>query len=131
MTNFVETERGVTEWSGWVLSGQNLEAPRKIRLSPSESRILRVLLEARGKVVSAEDLRERAKIRGKTATARSFVDHLRAAVGRDSIPWRRNAGYRIVSARPGRGPAIDPLADLVKLLTAALASAKALNRQRA
>lgn len=131
MTNFKETEVERKEWSGWVLVGQQLEAPRKMRLSPSEARLLGVLLDARGKVVSAIELRTRAKIRGKTVTARSLIDNLRSAVGRDSIPWRRNAGFRIVPARVGRGPSHDPLSELVKTLTAALATAKALKRQMA
>lgn len=130
MTFYKETEAETVEWSGWRLAGQNLEAPRKVRLAPSEARILRVLIAAKGKLLSADDVRERAKLKNN-AGSRSTITSLRGAVGKDSIRWRRNAGYWLVSARYGRGPSTDPLDALIKNLSDALASAKALRFQRA
>lgn len=120
------TER--VEWSGWVLEGRKLLAPRKIVLSPQESRVLRVLIEAKGRPVSLEDLADRANVSSKDSTVRSIVNAIRPAVGRGAIASKRFVGYWVVSARAGRGPGRDPIDDLVKNLKDALAAAKALRR---
>lgn len=120
----------IEEWSGWKLDGRRLEAPRRMMLSPQESRILSVLIAARGKPVVVEDVAARAGISSKDSTVRSIVNALRAAVGKDAIASRRFVGYWLRSVRPGRGPSTDALDDVVKLLTDALAAAKALRKTR-
>lgn len=118
------------EWSGWQLEGRELEAPRKVRLSPGEASVLRTLIAAKGQPVSLETIKSLAAMKSKVSTVRSVVNTLRAAVGQEFVLARRNVGYRVVSVRPGRGPSPDPIDDLIKKLRASLSAAIALKRTR-
>lgn len=111
------------EWGGWALDGKLLTAPRRAWLRLSEARLLRALMLAKGKYVSPAALME-ATAQPTLVTMRTKIATLRDAVGKESLEMSRDDGYRLLPAYARFGTTVDPIDDLVKKLTDALAAAK-------
>lgn len=126
------------EWGGWSLAANNLLAPRRARLFPSEARIVRELIEERkraGRVgqstkipqsgfLSASELARSTGL-ANVNTLASRVSRLRDVIGAHAIETSRDRGYRI--ARADKSPiANHPIDDLITNLSGALRAAKRL-----
>lgn len=92
--------RGTYEFAGIELDMSKLLVRREkefaYSIDPAEAKMLRVLLAARGRVVSSEDLAVAAFPHGaKDNTVAVYVGRLRKIVGRAAIVKVRESGYYV------------------------------------
>lgn len=103
--------------------------PRRVRLGPKEAKALELLLLAKGNLVDVETIRLHLGC-PTSGTARTFVNNMRNAVGRETIVSRRNTGYRAISQQNRRREDGDPIKELIRYLKKALNAAIVLERSR-
>lgn len=122
------------KWSGWEVRGSLLVTPRRVRLVPSELRLMTELMTAaiasKGRpapLIPAGELGRRIGA-GSLNGLRIWVSRLRAAIGEDAIVVVKGRGYRLMPSNPGRNDrqAID---ELVEDLSAALKAARRLQKE--
>lgn len=107
------------EWGGWKLVGQLLLAPKKVKLSPGEARLMEVLLLKSGHWTPAQLLTNHLSI--KTMHLRTLVSTLRVAIGRTYIQNHRERGYRLLHINSKE---LKPKSDLALLTEHLVAAAK-------
>lgn len=117
-------------WSGWEIKGPLLVAPRRVRLSPMELRLMTILMEDRiaqkglkTRYVKPERIASLMKI--SMNSVRRTVAELRNGIGHSAIETSRTHGYRLMDCTGGRNDR-SPIQELVFSLKNALAAAERL-----
>lgn len=122
----------LSEWGGWKLDGQQLLAPKKVRLSPAEARLLYLLMSNNSGWYHQIKLIGQLHIKQSDAQSlhlRQLVTTLRAAIGKQYIKNHRDHGYRLLHINAVELEQKSELAMMLEQLIAATKIAKRLLKE--
>lgn len=119
-------------WGGWVLDDAFVEGKPRVRLSPKEVLVMKLLMTAKGRVVGKRELGD-ALGSASWSSIRTTVKTLRSALGRSAIGNRRGygveGGYRL-ERRDKAKRERDGMRELIRELEGVLARARRILRAR-